>query len=137
MIITIDPRSHTPPYEQVCDQIRGLVRSRALPPGHRMPPVRRLAGDLGLAPNTVARAYRQLESENILEGRGSRGTFVTATTTATTTATNTATTEETPTPQTAARDYVIRATQAGWDRETAIALVTAIWDSTTADAPAT
>jgi DNA-binding transcriptional regulator YhcF (GntR family) len=88
-----------------------------------MPPVRQLAGDLGLAPNTVARAYSQLEREDVLEGRGSRGTFVTATA------------EETSTPQAAARDYVISASQAGWDRDAAIALIAAIWDSAESDAP--
>jgi GntR family transcriptional regulator len=124
VIITVDPRSHVPPYEQVCGQIRDLVRSKALPPGHRMPPVRRLAGDLGLAPNTVARAYRQLESEDVLEGRGSRGTFVTVIA------------EETSSPQAAAREYVIRASRSGWDRDAAIALVAAIWDAAEADAPA-
>ena len=124
MIITVDPGSHVPPYEQLCDQIRDLVRSGVLPPGHRMPPVRRLAGDLGLAPNTVARAYRELEADGVVEGRGSRGTFVTAAS------------GETATPQAAAREYVMRASLAGWDREAALALVAATWDAAAPEAPA-
>ena len=47
-----------------------------LPPGTRLPTVRELAGQLGLAVNTVARAYRELESAGVLETRGRFGTFV-------------------------------------------------------------
>lgn len=48
----------------------------ALPPGAKLPPVRRLAGDLGLAPNTVARAFRELEAAGLVETQGRRGTIV-------------------------------------------------------------
>ena len=51
--------------------------SGALPAGHRLPPVRHLAGELGLAANTVARAYRELEADGIIETRGRAGSFVT------------------------------------------------------------
>jgi DNA-binding transcriptional MocR family regulator len=47
-----------------------------LPPGTRLPPVRRLAGDLGLAPNTIARAYRELERDGYIETGGRHGTYV-------------------------------------------------------------
>ncbi len=76
MILTIDPKSATPPFEQLRTQIRDLVASGELAPGTRLPTVRRLAGDLDLAPNTVARAYRELESDGIIETRGRHGSFV-------------------------------------------------------------
>ena len=76
MIIAVDADSHVPPYEQVRSQVVDLVESGALPPGHRLPTVRRLADDLGLAPNTVARAYRELEQAGVVVTRGRNGTFV-------------------------------------------------------------
>lgn len=76
MIITIDPAGPTPPYEQIRDQVVAGVRSGALRPGFRLPTVRQLAGDLGLAVNTVAKAYRQLESEGHVATLGRNGTVV-------------------------------------------------------------
>lgn len=68
--------SQTPPFEQLREQIAARVAARELIAGDRLPPVRSLAESLGIAPNTVARAYRELEGEGILEGRGRSGTFV-------------------------------------------------------------
>jgi DNA-binding transcriptional regulator YhcF (GntR family) len=68
-----------PPYRQLRDQIIGAIGRGALLPGERLPPVRTLAEQLDLAPNTVARAYRELEHEGWLEGRGRAGTFVSGT----------------------------------------------------------
>ncbi len=65
-----------PPYEQLRDAIRARIERGTLLPGDRLPPVRVCAGDLDLAPNTVARAYRALEEEGWLAGRGRAGTFV-------------------------------------------------------------
>jgi DNA-binding transcriptional regulator YhcF (GntR family) len=76
-MLTIDPNSPTPPFAQLRSQIAELVRRGELPPGARLPTVRRLAADLGLAPNTVARSYRELEADGIIETRGRRGSFVT------------------------------------------------------------
>lgn len=76
MLLSIDPHAATPPYEQIRIQIAALVRSSELPAGSRLPTVRRLAGDLGLAPNTVARSYRELESDGIIETRGRNGSFI-------------------------------------------------------------
>ena len=58
-----------PPYEQLRDAIRTKIERGTFGPGDRLPPVRVAAGALGLAPNTVARAYRELESDGWLEGR--------------------------------------------------------------------
>lgn len=74
--ITVDPASHVPPFEQVRGALEQLVATGALPPGHRLPTVRRLADDLGLAANTVARAYRELEQAGVVVTRGRHGTFV-------------------------------------------------------------
>ena len=76
MIVVVDPASHVPPYEQVRAQIEAAVDGGAMAAGHRLPTVRRLADDLGLAPNTVARAYRELEQSGVLVTRGRHGTFV-------------------------------------------------------------
>lgn len=75
-MLSVDPTSHIPPFEQVRAQIVGLVDSGGLAAGQRLPPVRRLADDLGLATNTVARAYRELEQDGVVETRGRHGTFV-------------------------------------------------------------
>lgn len=75
-MIVIDPSSPTPPFEQLRAGLMDSVASRELAPGHRLPTVRRLAEDLGVAPGTVARAYRELEASGIIETRGRNGTFV-------------------------------------------------------------
>ncbi|MET8174652.1 GntR family transcriptional regulator [Streptomyces clavifer] len=76
--IAIDPDSATAPYEQLRTQLSDQARSGALPVGHRLPTVRGLAEDLGLAANTVAKAYRALEADGVIETRGRNGTFVAA-----------------------------------------------------------
>ncbi len=78
-MISFDPRSPIPPYEQVRAQLARQVQSGELAPGTRLPSVRRLAGDLGLAVNTVARAYRELEQAGLVATRGRNGTVVTGT----------------------------------------------------------
>jgi DNA-binding transcriptional regulator YhcF (GntR family) len=67
-----------PPYEQVRAQISEQARSGVLPVGYRLPTVRGLAESLGLAVNTVAKAYRALENDGVIETRGRNGTFVAA-----------------------------------------------------------
>lgn len=76
-LVTIDLASAQSPYEQVREQVRAQVVSGELAPGTRLPTVRRLAGDLGLATNTVARAYRELEALGVIETRGRAGSVVT------------------------------------------------------------
>jgi DNA-binding transcriptional regulator YhcF (GntR family) len=77
-VISIDADSPVPPFEQVRSQLAAEIRNRSLPAGTQLPTVRRLADDLGLAVNTVARAYRELEAAGLVETRGRGGTVVTA-----------------------------------------------------------
>ena len=65
-----DPDAATPLFEQMRLAIIDAVRDGRLPPGDRLPTVRQLAAELGLAVNTVARAYRELESAGVIETRG-------------------------------------------------------------------
>lgn len=76
--LKIDIDDSAPPYEQVRARISEQARSGALPVGYRLPTVRGLAGALGLAANTVAKAYRALEADGVIETRGRNGTFVAA-----------------------------------------------------------
>ncbi|AUG76808.1 GntR family transcriptional regulator [Kitasatospora sp. MMS16-BH015] len=78
MHLTIDPASPTPPYEQLRSQLADQARAGTLPTGLKLPTVRALAEQLGLAPNTVARAYRELESDGIVETHGRKGTTIAA-----------------------------------------------------------
>jgi len=74
--VTVDPASGTPPFEQLRRQVAAMVAQGTLAPGSRMPTVRQLAADLGLAANTVARAYRELEADGVIATHGRKGTFV-------------------------------------------------------------
>jgi DNA-binding transcriptional regulator YhcF (GntR family) len=78
VLIGIDAASSVPPFEQIRTSIADQARSGALPAGTRLPTVRRLADDLGVAPGTVARAYKELEADLVVETRGRHGTFVSA-----------------------------------------------------------
>jgi len=76
MGISIEASSPESPFAQLRDQIPRQVLSGELTPGTRLPTVRALATDLGLAANTVARAYRELEGLGMIETRGRAGSFV-------------------------------------------------------------
>lgn len=76
LTITIDRSLEEPVYAQVAHQLRQLIASGALLPGKTLPSVRRLAGDLGVNLNTIARAYRLLEDEGFLVIRGRSGAKV-------------------------------------------------------------
>ncbi|QKW19256.1 GntR family transcriptional regulator [Kitasatospora sp. NA04385] len=76
MHLVIDSQSPTPPYEQIRAQIAALARTGELPVGLKLPTVRALAERLGLAANTVARAYRELEADGVVETHGRAGTTV-------------------------------------------------------------
>lgn len=75
--LSVDTASPVPPYEQIRSQLQAMVDGGALAEGTRLPPIRQLAGDLGLAANTVARAYRELELDGLVQARGRHGTIVT------------------------------------------------------------
>ncbi|CAN5745571.1 GntR family transcriptional regulator [soil metagenome] len=74
--LRVDGRAAQPLFDQLRSQIINGVRDGTLPPGTRLPTVRELASRLGLAVNTVARAYRELETAGILETRGRFGSFI-------------------------------------------------------------
>ncbi|MCV2488970.1 GntR family transcriptional regulator [Geodermatophilus sp. YIM 151500] len=74
--LTVDTRDPTPPYEQLRQQLAGLIATGRLPPGERLPPLRQLAADLGLAVGTVARTYRELETAGLVVSRRGGGTRV-------------------------------------------------------------
>lgn len=74
--MTVDNESTTALFEQVRTQIATAVAAGQLSAGTKLPTVRRLAADLGLAPHTVARAYRELETDAVIATRGRLGTFV-------------------------------------------------------------
>ncbi|MGQ4616576.1 GntR family transcriptional regulator [Nocardia sp. R7R-8] len=74
--ITVSHDSAVPPYEQLRLGIIAKVRSGELTAGTKIPTVRALAAQLGLAPNTVARAYRELEADGVVETRGRQGSFI-------------------------------------------------------------
>lgn len=74
--VQIDLRSPVPPFEQIRARIADLVAAGELPAGTRLPSVRALAGDLGIAPNTVVRAYRELEADGVVRTARGKGTVV-------------------------------------------------------------
>ena len=76
--ISVNLRSATPPYEQIRAQVASLIAVGALPQGTRLPTVRSLAADLGIAAGTVARAYRELEQAGLIVTRRRNGTVVAA-----------------------------------------------------------
>lgn len=76
--ITIDAEAAAAPYEQLRGQIAEEAREGRLPVGYKLPTVRGLAEQLGLAANTVAKAYRVLESDGVIETRGRHGTYIAA-----------------------------------------------------------
>ena len=74
----LDLHSGVPVYRQIIDQVRGGVASGALTVGDQLPTVRQLAVDLAINPNTVVRAYRELELGGLLETHQGTGTFISA-----------------------------------------------------------
>jgi DNA-binding transcriptional regulator YhcF (GntR family) len=74
--LAVDPDSSVPPFEQLREQLTEQIESGRLAEGTKLPPVRRLADQLGLAANTVARAYRELEAAGLVVTGGRNGTSV-------------------------------------------------------------
>lgn len=126
MIITVDTSSPVPPYEQIRAQVTSHATEGDLQPGDRLPTVRQLAKDLGIAVNTVARAYRELEHAGVVVSRGRHGTFVTPRAPDSTDRANRL--------DRAARAYVGTANELGLSRSDAVQLVEQLWP-TAADHP--
>lgn len=114
MIITLS--GSAPPTEQIRDQIRGLIASGRLAAAERLPSVRQLAKDLDVAPGTVAKAYKALETEGYLTARTGGGTRVS----------RSAATTPRPVLE-AARQLVSISTQAGTGLDDTIRILRAIW----------
>jgi GntR family transcriptional regulator len=75
-VIAINYRDPRPIYEQIQAELRRLMLTGALPPGSRLPSVRELAGQLAINPNTIQRAYRELELDGYILSVAGKGSFV-------------------------------------------------------------
>jgi GntR family transcriptional regulator len=76
VVLTVDPRSGVPIYLQVIEQVKRSVALGVLAAGEQLPTVKQLALDLTINPNTVAKAYRELERDGVIETSPGRGSFV-------------------------------------------------------------
>lgn len=114
MQLTLDPKSDLPPFEQVRAGIIAAVHEGELVVGSKLPTVRALAEELGVAANTVAKAYRELESDGVIETRGRNGSVVLA-----------SGDSIHRSIEKAAREYADLVSQLGMDPATALALVKA------------
>ena len=76
MNFRLDTKSGVPVYRQIIEQVKFAIARGRLRPGDQLPTVRQLAVDLSVNPNTVIRAYRELEIERVLETHQGSGTFV-------------------------------------------------------------
>ena len=76
-LFVIDPRSKAPLYEQLAQQLRWQIAMGFLSPDEPLPSVRQLSGELGINPNTIQKAYRQMEQEGLIYSRAGKGNFVT------------------------------------------------------------
>jgi len=76
VVLTVDPRSGVPLYLQVIEQVKRSVALGVLGSGEQLPTVKQLALDLTINPNTVAKAYRELERDGVIETAPGRGSFV-------------------------------------------------------------
>ncbi len=76
MFISIDYRSRKPIYEQLVCKIKEMAVSGALEPGYKLPAVRQLASELAINPNTIQKAYAELERQNIIYSFAGKGSFI-------------------------------------------------------------
>jgi len=76
-LFVIDPRSKAPIYEQLKEQLRWQITMGFLAPDEALPSVRALSGELGINPNTIQKAYREMEQEGLIYSQPGRGSFVT------------------------------------------------------------
>jgi len=78
MLLRVNPSSGVPIYLQLMEQVKHSIETGALRPGEQLPGMRPLAEELVINPNTVAKAYRELEHEGVIELRHGAGAFVSA-----------------------------------------------------------
>jgi GntR family transcriptional regulator len=78
LLVKPNPASGVPIYLQLIEQIKHAIESELLLPGDQLPGIRRIADELVMNPNTVAKAYRELEHEGVIELRQGSGAFVAA-----------------------------------------------------------
>lgn len=76
MIFRLNPQSAVPLYIQLMEQVRGAIEAGGLRPGDQLPGIRRVAEDLVMNPNTVAKAYREMEHAGLIELRHGAGAFI-------------------------------------------------------------
>jgi DNA-binding transcriptional regulator YhcF (GntR family) len=116
-IVPYDSGSAVPPFEQVRSGLAARINDRSLAVGTKLPTVRQLAADLGVAPNTVARAYRELEEAGLIETRGRAGSFGGA-----------SAHQPRPRAQRAAAEYAKMTRKLGLDEAEALSIVRAALD---------
>lgn len=121
-MIRIEQLGAVPPFEQIRQQLEGLVRVGILPPGHRLPSVRQLAGDLSLNAGTVARAYLELEKAGVIS-TSRRGAVVRDCQATTSNVTH------------AATDFAKVSAREGLTLDEAVAALGALWPTTQTIAP--
>jgi GntR family transcriptional regulator len=114
----LSARSGVPTYLQLVQQVRQAIRLGLLQPGDQLPTVKEVVGTLAINPNTVLKAYRELEHEGLVEGRRGQGTFVSRTLTRPVPA-------EQAALQAALLQWIRSAQDAGFDEEGVAALVAA------------
>ena len=114
----LDPRSGVAPYRQLVDQVRHALESGLLREGDQLPSVRDVVAQVTINPNTVHRAYRELEHLGVAEGRAGLGTFITSHTSAALNATELETLER------KLRDTIIEARHFGMSEEQITNLIT-------------
>jgi DNA-binding transcriptional regulator YhcF (GntR family) len=115
--VVVDTASPVPPWQQLTSQLSQLIGAGTLTAGTRLPPIRQLARDLGLAPGTVARSYRELESVGWVTTAGAKGTVVAQQISA----------DPGAMLRDAAAQYADTARRLGYDADTAAAAVKAAW----------
>jgi GntR family transcriptional regulator len=112
----LDPRSGVPTYLQLVQQVKQAARLGLLQPGDQLPTVKEVVSRLAINPNTVLKAYRELDHEGLVEARRGQGTFLSRTLTPSVPSAHTAL-------QAALAAWVTRARKAGFDEEGIAALV--------------